>query len=328
MDTGNWNSLMNKILIFTHWCSVNNFVMRIFLLTIFFFIFSSFAESKSYEDTKRYKKDLAKISKHNAFRDNNWEQYSINDIGDFKNILLIIWNDGTRSDAYIDPCWKWRAPSIISNLHNKKINNLTIKIYDLCSGVRGWLQHDSDRMYNEMKRDNGDFYRLENKYGVKLADKYKALLRQNIIINKVDEFLNKGFENIVLSGQSGGAWVSLNLQSRFPDKVDGAIVFAPAVGGTANNWKHWKHWGALQEHEMNIINKSDTLNALVFSHKDDPWHDEYIFSFFEKFHKMNIIDPSSSLPCKTSGHGVAYSDCFELYEEENKFIENYLKKLF
>ena len=48
--------------------------MRIFLLTIFFFIFSSFAESKSYEDTKRYKKDLAKISKHNAFRDNNWEQ--------------------------------------------------------------------------------------------------------------------------------------------------------------------------------------------------------------------------------------------------------------
>ena len=50
--------------------------------------------------------------------------------------------------------------------------------------------------------------------------------------------------------------------------------------------------------------------------------------YFEKFHKMNIIDPSSSLPCKTSGHGVAYSDCFELYEEENKFIENYLKKLF
>ena len=110
--------------------------------------------------------------------------------------------------------------------------------------------------------------------------------------------------------------------------MDGAIVFAPAVAGTANNWKHWQHWGALQEHEMNIINQSDTLNALVFSHKDDPWHDEYIFSFFEKFHKMNIIDPSSSLPCKTSGHGVAYSDCFELYEEENKFIENYLKKLF
>ena len=58
---------------------------------------------------------------------------------------------------------------------------------------------------------------------------------QKIIINKVNEFLMQGFENIILVGHSAGAWASLNLQSRFPKKIDGVIAFNPAFTGTKKN---------------------------------------------------------------------------------------------
>ena len=48
---------------------------------------------------------------------------------------------------------------------------------------------------------------------------------------KIDEFVAKGFNNIVLSGISAGAWTSLVLKSDFPDLIDGVVGFAPARSG-------------------------------------------------------------------------------------------------
>ena len=48
---------------------------------------------------------------------------------------------------------------------------------------------------------------------------------------KVDELVAKGFNNIVLSGISAGAWTSLVLKSDFPDLIDGVVGFAPARSG-------------------------------------------------------------------------------------------------
>ena len=48
---------------------------------------------------------------------------------------------------------------------------------------------------------------------------------------KVDELVAKGFNNIVLSGISAGAWTSLVLKSDFSDLIDGVVEFAPARSG-------------------------------------------------------------------------------------------------
>ena len=48
--------------------------------------------------------------------------------------------------------WTKDSPAL-TQLHNTKINNLEIKIYMLCSGVRGWSQYEQDKM----------FYDFENK---------------------------------------------------------------------------------------------------------------------------------------------------------------------
>ena len=42
--------------------------------------------------------------------------------------------------------WNLVPPVIRLNLHDKKINNYQIKIYRLCTGVRGWSKSQQDRM--------------------------------------------------------------------------------------------------------------------------------------------------------------------------------------
>ena len=59
---------------------------------------------------------------------------------------------------------------------------------------------------------------------IELVDEFKNLKRQKIILNEVEKLLSLGFENIILSGYSAGAWASLNLQSRFPEKIKGTIA--------------------------------------------------------------------------------------------------------
>ena len=39
----------------------------------------------------------------------------------------------------------------------------------------------------------------------------------------MEKLKNLGFENIILAGWSAGGWASLNLQSRFPNKIKGVI---------------------------------------------------------------------------------------------------------
>ena len=48
---------------------------------------------------------------------------------------------------------------------------------------------------------------------------------------KIDEFIAEGFDNIVLSGISAGAWTSLVSKSDYPDLIDGVVGFAPPRSG-------------------------------------------------------------------------------------------------
>ena len=55
--------------------------------------------------------------------------------------------------------------------------------------------------------------KLKDKKGVLLVDKTEVATRKKAMKLKVDEFIAKGFNNIVLSGHSAGAWTSLVLKS-------------------------------------------------------------------------------------------------------------------
>ena len=304
------------------------FFSRLIFLFILIFSFSCFAASK------RFEKDLNKVSKLNSFIDDQAKLYLEGDIGNKKDILLIIYNHGSDDETKLDLCTReWNnVPPVILQLHNQKINNLIIKIYRLCSGVRGWSQDEKDRIGDEVRTTGTFRIELADKYKVKLIDKYKQLNKQKIIINKVNEFLMQGFENIILVGHSAGAWASLNLQSRFSKKIDGVIAFNPAFTGTKKNRGQYKMWDILRSHEINIISKSSEINALVFTHEEDDHETPDTLSFLKNFNKLHFID-YSKIECKGHGHripvwSIKVANCFAEFDKKNNYIVNYLESIF
>ena len=203
------------------------------LLYIFLFFFISTNISASTLDYK----GLNKILKKSTFVDNQGKTYSIDKINDKKNTLLIIDNHGSDYDIVKDKCQKkpalgytWNGATVpaILKLHDKQIKGLTIKIYRLCSGVKGMTLKAMKKYRNQLK-NNGTISNIE--------DETKNIKRQKILLNELNKFNEMGFENIVLSGFSAGAWASLNLQSKYQDKIKGTIAINPAAFGKKSIWK-------------------------------------------------------------------------------------------
>ena len=279
----------------------------------------SFAGSLDY-------KGLEKISKNNTFMDGEGIPYPDDKITDKKNTLLIIFNHGSSADAKKDHCSKKAkvgkigsgglVPAIAS-LNNKKINNLEIKNYRLCSGVIGLTVKTSVKYYDQFK----------SKGKIELVDEYKQLKTQNIIINKVEEFKNSGFENIVLAGWSAGGWASLNLQSRFPDKIKGAIAFNPAFAGPKNEWsKQYPQWGEFRKHQINIIKSANSLKGILFSHAKDNFETPETLAFFKEFDGLTFIDYSELKGKKA--HWMPGTKLFTKYVEENNYLVTFLESIF
>ena len=283
-----------------------------------------------------YEKDLAKLSKANTFIDNKGKKYTVDEIKDKKNTLLIIWSTGEGGDHQLDKCsfknigytWEGAPPAAIANLHDKKIRDLTVKIYGLCSGVKG-----------DVKKGLKWLKFLKQKKPHDYPGEYKNVKRQNITLNKIDEFIVQGFENFVLAGHSGGGWLSLNLLSRYPDKIKGVIAFEPAMAGTFKEQKKWPGMHIMRNNEISIITQAKSLKALVFNHPKDSYENEESLGFLKKYNDLKFIS-LGNLKLRTcqyadggtgglrDGHDITGSPCLTKYIEENHLIENYLNSLF
>ena len=309
--------------------------MKKLLLIIFFLIISQtlFANSIKY-------KGLEKLSKNNTFMDNRGNPYSIEQISNKKNSILIIYNHGSGVDIKLDSCkakpkfgyiWNGAVVPAILKLHNKKIKGLEVKIYRLCSGVRG-MTEENQKKYRKQFKSKGK---------IKLVDEFKNLKRQNIIINEVEKLKNLGFENIVLAGWSAGGWASLNLKSRFPDKIKGVIAINPAFAGPKNEWqKKYPEWGAFRKLQVNILNQSNSLNAILFAHSKDVFEDPDTLSFFKNFKDLQLIDYSELKPTSCNwadvnkkmksnkGHDIPQSSCFTKFIDKKNYFINYLESIF
>ena len=306
---------------------------KIFLIiTIFFVTNNLFANTLEYEG-------LEKLSKNNTFMNNKGEPYSIDEISDKKNSVVIIYNHGSIQDHKQDPCkakpkfgyiWDAAVVPAILKLHNKKINGLEVKIYRVCSGVKGMSVKNQKKYRKELK----------SKGKINLVDEHKIIKRPKIILNEVENLKKLGFNKIILSGYSAGGWSSLVLQSRYPEKIIGTIAFYPAFAGPKREWqKKYPEWGAFREDSINKFNKADKINAIVFAHKDDTFEDPKTLSFFENFENLKLIDYSEIKPTSCTwadvnekmtadkGHNIPQSKCFTKYLEDKNYLTTFLENI-
>jgi hypothetical protein len=287
---------------------------------------SCFADSK-------FDKDLKKISKNNGFVDNTGVVYSEEQISNKENTILIIFSHGSTGDQKIDKCLKgWaKSPSAILNLHDQKIKNFEVKVYRLCSGVRGCKQAEQGKMWKVHEKSGKLDLKLTDEEGAPLIQKQKQLRKQKIIKEKIDRFIEQGFKNIVLAGHSSAGWQSITLKSQFHKKIKGVIAFHSGGGGTINNRKDWPWWEDIRNHHISLIDLTN-LNALIVTHDKDQYNVSEDYSFLSNINSVKFIN-LTRLDCKrkvTLGgyHGIALTKCFAEQEAIDKNIIQYLEGLF
>ena len=301
--------------------------MKKFFLLLVFLIISSNALSGS-----KFDKDLKKVSKDSGFIDDKGKVYANDQISDKKNSILIIYNHGAANDQKIDKClspWN-KVPPVIRNLHDKKIKNFNIKIYRLCSGVRGWTNKEQTKMWKAHVKSGNLDLSLTDKDGNKIIEKQKQNRKKKIIEKKVKEFKDSGFKNIVLTGHSSGGWQSIKLKAEFPKLVKGVIGLHPGAGGTVRNRKEWPWWTDVRNY--GFVEDLSGLDALIIAHDKDHFNSPKDYSIFLNLNSVKFINITDS-GCKkkkTLGdyHGIALTKCYANYEKQNKEITKYLEDLF
>ena len=248
--------------------------MKQILILIFFLLINT----NSFAD-KRFEKDLKKISKLNSFVNNKGEYYQINNSIDKDKTLILIYTHGAwGGEQKVNGCKNiWgKIPPAIYQLDGTKIKDLTIKTYQLCSGVRGWTQSEEDKfwqIYDKNYQDVNSVLNLKDKNGVLLIDKKKGNQKYKVMKLKIDEFKKNGFNKIVLSGHSAGAVSSFRLKSNFPKLINGVISFHVGFGGKFAKAKNpdqgWINW---RNYKKSLINWSQIGEVILFTHDKD-WAD-------------------------------------------------------
>ena len=255
---------------------------------------------------KKFEKDLKKISKDSAFIDNAGKIYSVDKIDNKENTILVIYTHGAMGDQKLDKCLsKWNlVPQVIRNLHNKKINNFEVKIYRLCSGVRGWSKSEQDKMWKHHEKTGN--LSLKDSKGEFLINNQKQNRKLKVIENTIYKFADSGFKNIILAGHSSGGWQSLKIQSNNDNLIDGVIGLHPGAGGTVKNRKEWPWWEDIRYYGFGDFTR---LNAIIITHDKDNYNSPNDYSLLKKSNNVEFVNISDS-KCKkktTLGgyHGLA-----------------------
>ena len=295
------------------------------------FLFLIILSSNAYSDSK-FEKELKKVSKDNGFVDSNGETYPSEQITDKKNTILIIYNHGSDYDQVTDKCTKpWNnVAQVIRDLHNKKIKNFNIKIYRLCTGAKGWSKTEQTKMWKAHEKSGKLSIELKDKDGTPLINKQKQNQRRRVIKEKVDRFIEEGFENIVLAGHSSGGWQSIKIKAKFPELAKGVIGLHAGAGGTVKNRKDWPWWEDVRYYDF--VEDLSQLNAIFVTHDKDHYNAPEDYSLFSNLNSVKFIN-ITELGCKKKKilgdyHGVALTKCYADYEKKNKNIVQYLEKLF
>ena len=317
-------------------------MLRIILILVSFIFSNNSIASEDTKFEKRLKKDIKKLSKISGFVDDESQLYNEERILDKKNTIIIIYNHGSNTpEKRREECVKGagRIPEAISSLHNKKINNMTIRIYRMCSGARGLSDHHYDRvnrLFNIDGNPNG-FIELIDYDGIRLYNKVRQHLRRQIVLDTIDDLTKRGYDNIILSGLSAGGFLSLYLTAHFPEKIDGSIIFNPAAFGGKLRKNPYAPAQALRDNWEKEMSKFSEINSLLFIHDDDGLEDSKTLSFLTKMNKVQTINYTNfgcefPLGGKYKAHVFPVwpekDSCFTKWEKKNNYIIDYLSKIF
>jgi hypothetical protein len=299
---------------------------KILILILFFFL-----NTNSFAD-KIFEKELKKVSKDSGFINNNGKIYPEDQILDKKNTILIIYNHGSQYDQVYDECtapWN-NVAKVIRNLHNKKINNFSIKIFRLCTGVKGWSQKEQNKMWKTHEKSGKLAIELKDKNGITLISKQKQNKRRRAIKKKVEKFKKEGFEKIVLVGHSSGGWQSIKIKAEFPNLIKGVIGLNPGAGGDVKNRKDWPWWDDVRYY--GFVKDLSELNAMIIIHDKDKFNSINDYTLFSnlKFVKILNLTQSKCKPAKPvkTYHSITLTRCYAKYEKKNKNIFKYIESLF
>ena len=171
---------------------------------------------------------------------------------------------------------------------------------------------------------------LNDKDGTPLINKQKQNQRRRVIKEKVDRFVEEGFENIVLAGHSSGGWQSIKIKAKFPELVKGVIGLQPGAGGTVKNRKDWPWWEDIRYY--GFVEDLSQLNAIFVTHDKDHYNTPEDYSLFSNLNSVKFVNITES-DCKkkkTLGgyHGIALTKCFAEHEANDKNIVRYLEEIF
>ena len=300
---------------------------RILVFLLIFIFFTTNAHSNS-----KFDKDLKKFSKDSGFVDNKGKVYSKEQITDKKNTILIIYNHGSDIDQKIDKCKDPgnNVAKVIRDFHNKKIKNFNVKIYRFCTGAKGWSKKEQTKMWKAHEKSGKLVIELKDKDGIPLINKQKQNQRRRVIKEKVDSFIEEGFENIVLAGTSSGGWQSIKIKAEFPELVKGVIGLNPGAGGTVKNRKDWPWWEDVRYY--GFVEDLSQLNAIIMTHDKDLFNSTKDYSLFSNLNSVKFVNLTES-GCKKaepskSYHGITLTKCYAEYEKKNKNIIKYLEEIF
>ena len=209
----------------------------------------------------------------------------------------------------------------------------------MCSGVRGLGDHHFDRVH-KLFVDEGNpngFIDLIDYDGIKLYDKVQQHLRRQVVIDTIDNLIEKGYDNIILSGLSAGGFLSFYLTAHFPDKINGSIIFNPAAFQGKLSKNPYPPRQVLRDNWEKEMSKFSEINSLVFIHDDDGLEDSKTLSFLTQMNKVQTINYTDfgceyPLGGKYKAHIFpVYPEkdrCFTKWEKKNNYIVDYLTKIF
>ena len=308
--------------------------MKQILIIIIFLLINT----NSFAD-KRFEKDLKKLSKYNFFVDKEGYRYELDQNIDKDKTIILIYSHGSGgSERKLQKCNKswWQIPPTVYQLDGVKIKDFTIKTYQLCKGARGFSQKDGDLFWNTYDKNNQDVNSvldLKDENGVLLIQKWEGPIQEKVLKLKVDEFKQKGFNNIVLSGHSAGGWDSLVLKSNYPSEIDGVIAFHPARSGKfAKAKKPDKGWINWRNYKISMIKVEQLENVLVFSHEKDKYENPKTTKFLsdsENVRFVDVTDTNCKKKIKSGGwHGITLTKCFADKDPKRNEIIKYLDKIY
>ena len=175
----------------------------------------------------------------------------------------------------------------ISALAGKKIDDMTIVVYALCSSVRGKIKLRPH---------------LERLKVVKRAAEIRA---------RAHAFSALGIprDHIYLAGHSAGAWASLLVLRHHPDTARAAIAFAPAFAGVKA--KRPPIWQDLRLRQQNQLSRARRIEALVFAFEGDAFNTIEDLAFFRSIPGIEFIAIDRNSQCGAlAAHNTAFSRCF------------------